>query len=32
VHEEISQRFVIAAVLAGVLLAGAAMALGSRIP
>jgi len=32
VHQEVTQRFVIAAVFVGVLLAGAAMALGSRIP
>lgn len=32
VHQEITQRFVIAAVLAGVLLAGTTMALGSRFP
>ncbi|MEV5410775.1 VWA domain-containing protein [Thermopolyspora sp. NPDC052614] len=32
VHQEVTQRFVIAAVIAGVLLAGTAMALGSRFP
>ncbi|MBP2703829.1 VWA domain-containing protein [Microbispora sp. RL4-1S] len=32
VHQEITQRFIVAAVAAGVLLAGAAMLLGSRIP
>jgi len=32
VHQEVTQRFVIAAVIVGVLLAGSAMALGSRIP
>ena len=32
VHKEITQRFVVAAVLAGIALAGSAVALGSRIP
>jgi Ca-activated chloride channel family protein len=32
VHEEVSQRFVVAAVFAGILLAGSVMALGARIP
>lgn len=32
VHQEVTQRYVIAAVIAGILLAGTAMALGSRFP
>ena len=32
VHQEITQRFVVAALLTGVVAAGAAMLLGSRIP
>jgi Ca-activated chloride channel family protein len=32
VHQEVTQRFVVAAVIAGILLAGTAMTLGSRFP